>query len=68
MFGETKAFIETVVQKKRYQISGIAHADLRGKHAPATKLSDYKIEAARNHILSVPRYESHYTRKKSEKT
>ncbi|PSN42572.1 hypothetical protein C0J52_15431 [Blattella germanica] len=41
---------------------------IRGKHAPATKLSDYKIEAARNHILSVPRYESHYTRKKSEKT
>ncbi|PSN43821.1 hypothetical protein C0J52_10076 [Blattella germanica] len=67
-FGETKAFIETVVQKKRSQISGIAHADLRGKHAPATKLSDYKIKAARNHILSVPRYESHYTRKKSEKT
>ena len=41
---------------------------MRGRYVGVSKLEDNKIEAARNHILSVPMYESHYILKKSEKT
>lgn len=41
--------------------------DLRGKSTPANKIAEEDMNLVRNHILSVPSYESHYCRKKSDK-
>ncbi|CAH1113925.1 unnamed protein product [Psylliodes chrysocephalus] len=53
--------------KKLSNQSGITVADGRGKSAPPNKRTLQDIENVRQHILSVPTYESHYTRRDSTK-
>lgn len=66
-FDESNKFVTNVLKNKNTSTSGITHDDLRGTSSPANKTSDEDIELIRTHILSVPSYESHYSRKKSSK-
>ncbi|CAH1112278.1 unnamed protein product [Psylliodes chrysocephalus] len=55
------------IKKKLSNQSGITVVDGRGKSAPPNKRTLQDIESVRQHILSVPTYESHYTRRDSTK-
>nr|CAH7716593.1 unnamed protein product [Callosobruchus chinensis] len=46
---------------KRARVSSPGE-DLRGRHEPANKTPDAKIQMVRDHINSFPSYQSHYTR------
>lgn len=39
--------------------------DQRGQHEPPNKISSEALDLVKNHILSIPTYESHYCRKKT---
>ena len=41
---------------------GVPHTDQRGRHVPANKTPEEKIQIVREHIERFPRYESHYSR------
>lgn len=66
-FGETNRFITDVLHNKNASVAGVTHDDLRGKSSPANKIPEEDIDLVRQHILSIPSYESHYCRKKSDK-
>ncbi|CAH1112174.1 unnamed protein product [Psylliodes chrysocephalus] len=55
--------MENVIEKKRLDISGIVHKDLRGAHTPGNRKTDDEIDIVWNHLLSIPTYESHYSRR-----
>lgn len=38
---------------------------MRGKNNPSNKITEEDIQSIRDHILSIPTYESHYTRRDS---
>ena len=59
--------MSTVAQKKRASTSGIIMEDQRGTNPPSQKIAEEKLEQARQHLLSIPSYESHYTRRDSER-
>uniref|UniRef100_A0A6P7G8N4 Uncharacterized protein LOC114339032 n=1 Tax=Diabrotica virgifera virgifera TaxID=50390 RepID=A0A6P7G8N4_DIAVI len=63
----SKKFIEVIVAKKCSQISGVMTLDQRGYHENRKKVSDDEKIRARDHILSIPLYESHYTRRQSSR-
>lgn len=64
---ESDNFIKTVALKKRSSTAGTETDDKRGKKTPKNKTSDEKRLQIKNHILSFPSYESHYTRKSTSK-
>lgn len=66
-FDETARFLGIVMQKKLANKSGIVPLDRRGAKSPPNKRTEEDIENVRSHILSVPSYESHYTRRNSQK-
>ncbi|KAJ8880196.1 hypothetical protein PR048_016662 [Dryococelus australis] len=51
----------------KHSCRGIVGKDMRGSHVPHHKLSDESLEKAKAHLLSLPAYESLYTRRDSEK-
>ena len=63
----SKKFIEITAAKKCSEISGVMILYQRGNHKNRKKVSDDEKERARNHILSIPLYESHYTRRQSSR-
>lgn len=58
--------IRTVIEK-RNGVGGMISNDLRGKHGNHPKLDAGIKEGIRNHINSIPRIESHYTRARSSR-
>lgn len=66
-FGESENFIKSVAMKKRSSLGGTQMDDNRGKSIPKHKISDEKRQVIKEHILSFPSYESHYTRKSTSK-
>lgn len=60
-------FITQAVQNKAKSLSGVTERDNRGWGPPANKISEAKLLEVRNHINSYPLYESHYSRRKSNK-
>ena len=42
---------------------GIPHTDQRGRHVPANKTPEEKLQHVREHINKFPHYEGHYSRK-----
>lgn len=67
VFCISSKFLEVICKKSNSSISGIVAADSRGKLTPPNALSDDLINEARGHILSIPSYESHYSRRHTEK-
>lgn len=65
--GETNMFITQAIKNKALSLSGIPERDNRGRRQPSNKISDVKLQEFRNHINSYPLYESHYSRRKSDK-
>lgn len=64
IYGETIQAIKTVNLHKIKQISGgLIPDDRRGKHDPPHKLSIDKYNEVIDHINSIPKYESHYSRR-----
>uniref|UniRef100_A0A1Y1N893 DUF7869 domain-containing protein n=1 Tax=Photinus pyralis TaxID=7054 RepID=A0A1Y1N893_PHOPY len=66
-FDISKKFIEVTVAKKCSESSGVVTLDQRGKHENRKKIPDNDKEKAKDHILSIPMYESHYTRRQSSR-
>lgn len=64
---ETEKFISYTVINKLASNSGITHADNRGRHTPLHKTAQSKINEVISHINSFPAYESHYSRRHTEK-
>ncbi|KAG8294870.1 hypothetical protein J6590_108570 [Homalodisca vitripennis] len=52
---------------KKIEPGGLIQADQRGKHTPINKTSDEIKNSVHQHINSFPKYESHYSKEKSEK-
>lgn len=50
---------------KKTLISGPTLDDERGHHPPSNKIGSNRIELVKEHILSVPAYESHYCRERT---
>lgn len=65
--GETKGFLNTVVAKCISSKSGIPQNDLTGKREPPNKHSEQDLKKAKDHILSIPSYESYYSRRDTSK-
>ena len=56
-----------IALKERNEIGSFNGCDKRGKHVPDNKTPDCKINLVRCHIKSIPKMESHYCRKDSQK-
>lgn len=65
--GESDNFIKSVALKKRSSLGGTQLDDNRGKSIPKHNISDENRQVIKEHILSFPSYESHYTRKSTSK-
>lgn len=66
-YGETKGFINIIIDKKKHSVSGVITADKRGRQPPKNKKTIDDTTTAINHILSFPNYESHYCRKRTNR-
>lgn len=66
-FGETKGFINIVMDKKKHSATGIIPADTRGHQPSKNKKTVDDLKSAKDHILSFPNYESHYCRNRTNK-
>lgn len=66
-FDISTKFIELICKKKNESVAGVLEEDKRGRHKNRKKVSHGEIESAKAFILSLPLYESHYTRKRSAK-
>lgn len=64
-FDISDKFITTVIHKS--SPTGICEKDQRDRKEPSNKISKYKIQLVKDHITSIPTYESHYCRSKSDK-
>jgi hypothetical protein len=53
---------------KRKQHGAFRDTDMRGKQPSKNKIEKETIEVVHRHIRSFPKMESHYSRKKREKT
>lgn len=62
-FNETNRFVSYALEKSLSSVGSIPVEDKRGKHSPRNKTTDADVEKVRSHILSIPAYESHYTRR-----
>lgn len=58
----TNRFIDTVCRKAVENAAGVPESDQGGQ-----KLNNEKLQRIRDHLLSLPAYESHYARKKTSK-
>lgn len=67
IFRVTARQIRTILDKKVQNGQATNIEYLRGKQSPANKISAEDIEQAQLFLLSVPSYESHYGREKSDK-
>ncbi|KAF0748689.1 Uncharacterized protein FWK35_00027376, partial [Aphis craccivora] len=67
IFDESKKCVENVQLKSRATISGAVLCDMRGRHSPGITISEERLSIAKKHILSIPTYESHYTRRDTQK-
>lgn len=67
IFGETAKFIFSVTNKKISSASAIPFSDKRRKHVPSNKISEEKMQQIYTHIKKFPSYESHYSRRHTEK-
>ncbi|XP_015114523.1 uncharacterized protein LOC107039435 [Diachasma alloeum] len=67
IFDLSNTFISTVVTKKLDSLSGVPAVDLRGRHSSTRNLPEATMDTIRDHILSFPAYESHYSRSKTSK-
>lgn len=66
-YGETKGFVNVVIEKKKNSASGVIPCDMRGCQPPKNKKTIDDTTTAINHILSFPNYESHYCRKRTNR-
>lgn len=67
-FLNTLSISETVVRNAlKNQTHGIVETDRRGRHEPRNKISEEIKENIRNHIRKLPKYESHYSREKTNR-
>jgi len=66
-FDESKKCVENVQLISRATISGAVKYDMRGRYSPSIKISEERLSIAKKHILSIPTYESHYTRRDTQK-
>lgn len=66
-FDESNRFITSVLKNKTASDSGVCHDDRRGLSSPANKTDESDLQLIKDHINSIPSYESHYCRKKSDK-
>lgn len=65
---ESEKFICSVVRKQSLSPIGIPENDRRGRHQSRyNKLSSEAIQKVKDHILSFPAYESHYSRRHTGK-
>lgn len=62
---ETNRFVSEVLENKNAYLSGVTRRDKRGKHTPALKIAQVKLDDVINHINRFPAYESHKSRTKS---
>nr|XP_037875673.1 uncharacterized protein LOC119630407 [Bombyx mori] len=67
-FLNTLAISETVVRNAvKKSTNGFVQADRRGRHEPSNKIAEIVKETVRKHIDNVPKYESHYSRSRTER-
>lgn len=64
---ETNTFLELCSLKVSSNCSGIYQGDIRGKNPPKNKYTDDDIKKVTDFILKVPLYQSHYSRRDSNK-
>jgi len=64
---ETNRFVSEVLENKNAYLSGVTRRDKRGKHTPALKIAQVKLDEVINQINRFPAYESHYTRRENDK-
>jgi len=67
IFGETTKFVRNVCAQKLNSPVSNTSPDKRGKSAPANKISYKEIMLVKDHLKSLPTYESHYCRKETSK-
>jgi len=67
IFGETTKFVCNVCAQKLNSPVNNTSPDKRGKSASANKISNKKIMLVKDHLKSLPTYESHYFRKETSK-
>lgn len=67
IFGETKGFVQLIIQKKNVSPCGILPSDSRGLAPPKTKKTPEQMQDVKSHIQSFPFYESHYCRNRTNK-
>lgn len=67
IFGETKGFVQLVLQKKNNSSCGMVKTDSRGLAPPQNKRTPEELQDVKNHILSFPSHESHYCRNRINK-
>ncbi|CAH1974168.1 unnamed protein product [Acanthoscelides obtectus] len=65
--GINSRVIRTVVMKQENVCSGMLKVDLRGKHKSHVTVPDELKNGVRQHIISIPRIESHYCRSQTQK-
>ncbi|CAG9825650.1 unnamed protein product [Phaedon cochleariae] len=65
-FDESNKFLTNVLKKKESAHSGITQEDGRGKGTPHNKIPDEVLNLVKEHVSSLPSYESHYCRKQTE--
>lgn len=57
--------VTNVINKKMSSENTVAHKDKRGHKVPSNKTSDQATEKVKEHINSLPKYSSHYSRVRS---
>ncbi|XP_022831051.1 uncharacterized protein LOC111359686 [Spodoptera litura] len=60
--GISERTLRTVIESRNSSSTGVTPEDKRGKHAHHNQVNPEIIQSVRDHINSVPRIESHYTR------
>lgn len=66
IFGESDQFIKTVI-KYKLKDDVLIQEDARGRHVPSHKLVIERHNEVLEHINSIPKYQSHYSRRHTNK-
>jgi len=67
IFGETNKFVSNVCTQKLSSPISKTSPDKRGKASPPNKITPDDITLVKQHLNSLPTYESHYCRKETTK-